>query len=282
MKSFIDKNIKNFSFILFSSVLTLWYLTITGKFFIDSNVFFLSLTIISGIYYYIEKKYYTYTSQKNKPWWFSWTSDIFIFILILFLFRAFLYEPFRVPTGSMLPTIQLNDIIIINKFKYDIKIPIDYNLKHNNDVKRGDIIVFKYPLNKSVYYVKRTVGLPGDIIEYDFNKKQLTINNKNIEKKQINSNSKLSQYHQNLGVHTFTIQELYKLNIIPKNISKNCELNNNKLICLIPAKSYFMMGDNRDNSYDSRFWGFVPEQNIIGKAEYIFFSLYKEQYGKLN
>lgn len=241
----------------------------------DYNHFFLFVSLWTSILWAIEKfkwqKENSYREHflKRRPWWIEWTSDIFPLVLIFFLFRGFIYEPFKIPSGSMEPTLYSGDIVLVNKFIYGIKSPVSkHKLINVENVKRGDIIVFKYPPNPQEYYIKRAVGMPGDKLEYVFQDKKLIINNKEI----IHSQDMIENLEGKL--HKIQLmQDNGQLNIptFEGFLNKDsCLFNLKKMVCNIPQGYYFAMGDNRDNSLDSRFWGFVPLENIVGTPDFAF------------
>lgn len=281
----------------------IWLLTFLGKLNFDANIFFFGITLITGIYYIIEKKYFKKFLTKddkgelNKPWWLSWTSGMFVMLAFISLFRGFIVEPFRIPSGSMFPTIEVGDVAVITKFYYDVKIPIiEKTIYHRKDVARGDIVVFRHPKQPSIYYIKRFVGLPGDNIEYNFVTRKLVINGKEIDKSFVKNKERegtiVSAFKEDLNgvIHNIESNTSLADSQIPvpdKNPSENnCQLTTNEqnqtvVNCVVPANSYFAMGDNRDNSYDSRFWGFVPNNYIVGKAQAIIISPHLDQVGLL-
>jgi signal peptidase I len=215
-----------------------------------------------------------------QPWWLDWTAGLFPVIIIVFLLRSFLFEPFKIPSGSMIPTLVINDLILVNKFHYGVRLPV-INLKvlDNNSPQHGDVMVFRYPPKPSLDYIKRVVGVPGDEVAY-LNKK-LTVNGKPLDK------TALSDYFDDDTLRyskqfTETTPESRKYRLLNDDNSPafvsgatdfpfkdNCRYSAEGVVCKVPAGHYFMMGDNRDNSLDSRFWGFVPEQNIVGKAFFV-------------
>ncbi len=214
----------------------------------------------------------------RQPWWLDWTAGLFPVILIVFLLRSFMFEPFKIPSGSMVPTLLIGDLILVNKFHYGIRLPVvNKKIIANNDVQRGDVVVFRYPQNPSVDYIKRAVGLPGDEVAY-LNQK-LYINGKEVETKSEgeffdedpNSMRFRSRFTEKLGAvdHQILVNPaarplISRMYDFP--YSKNCKYTLEGVTCKVPAGHYFMMGDNRDNSQDSRFWGFVPDENIVGRA----------------
>ncbi len=190
---------------------------------------------------------------------------VLIFVLVV---RTFVFEPFRIPSSSMMPTLLTGDFIYVNKFSYGLKLPVLHDtIIEVGHPKRGDIIVFRYPKDQSVDYIKRVVGLPGDKIHYDPYKKELTINGKLIGQEVVGlykglvdspENRELIEKNEQLGTvnhKIFTWNHHYG----PTDF----------LDVVVPEGHYFAMGDNRDNSADSREWGFVPERNLVGRAVFI-------------
>jgi len=211
------------------------------------------------------------------------TKSIVIILLAVFSFRSVLFEPYRIPSGSMIPTLMIGDFILVNKFSYGLKLPfsdlaifgINWNpiyLLGKSEPKRGDVIVFKFPKDPSINYIKRVVGLPGDSIEVI--NKEVYINNKKIAWNKIDGkkimddmddkfkNYNFNFYKEKLGDHEHILQ------IDTDNYFK---VNYDKRV--IPKGKYFAMGDNRDYSADSRYWGFVPFENIRGRAILVWFSM---------
>jgi signal peptidase I len=183
---------------------------------------------------------------------------VLIFVLVL---RSFLFEPFMVPTGSMIPTIKIGDFIVVNKFAYGLRLPvIGTKIFDVSDPQRGEVMVF-IPPHENKYYVKRVVGLPGDTIRYE--NKSLTINGESVIKEydsdveiQYGENSLNGTLHkENLGGVSHFAQYI---DLVPANRGRNS--------WIVPPGHYFMMGDNRDNSMDSRVWGVVSEDKIVGRA----------------
>jgi signal peptidase I len=181
----------------------------------------------------------------------------------------------------MLPTLLVGDFILVNKYTYGIRLPvIDKKVVEVGHPERGDVIVFRYPPNPSLDYIKRVIGVPGDKVVY--RDKHLSINGKGIATRQIDDflNGGLtytSRYIEQLGnvEHEILIEERSSAEarpIVRYPYLKNCQYNTDGVSCVVPPGHYFVMGDNRDNSQDSRFWGFVPDENIVGKAFFIWFN----------
>lgn len=215
----------------------------------------------------------------KMPWWVEYSVSFFPVILFVFVLRSFVVEPFRIPSGSMIPTLQIGDLILVNKFSYGLRLPIiDKKVVPLGEPARGDVIVFRYPADPQVDYIKRVVGLPGDQIAY-LNKK-LTINGEPVPTEAKGEYfdpervSYASLYGEKLGdvSHEILIEDRRSAEIEPFPSFPNkdlCTYSREGVRCTVPAGNYFMMGDNRDNSADSRYWGFVPESNIVGKAFFV-------------
>ena len=215
-----------------------------------------------------------------QPWWLDWTAGLFPVIIVVFLLRSFLFEPFKIPSGSMIPTLLINDLILVNKFHYGVRLPV-INLKvlDNNSPEHGDVMVFRYPPKPSLDYIKRVVGVPGDEVAY-LNKK-LSINGKPLNKSALPDffDEDTMRYSKQFE-ETTTANKKYRLlndddrpAFIPGTEDfpnkQNCRYSSEGVVCKVPEGHYFMMGDNRDNSLDSRYWGFVPEKNIVGRAFFV-------------
>jgi signal peptidase I len=215
-----------------------------------------------------------------QPWWLDWTAGLFPVILIVFLLRSFLFEPFKIPSGSMIPTLLVGDLILVNKYHYGIRLPvINKKIVANHDPKRGDVMVFRYPVDPRVDYIKRVVGVPGDEVAY-LNQK-LSINGQPVptaaadEYYDDDSRVLATQFTEKLG------EAEHRILVDPKRMAyygpepkgfpghEHCRYNAEGVVCKVPPGHYFMMGDNRDNSMDSRFWGFVPDENIVGRAFFV-------------
>lgn len=252
-------------------------------------VLLLAATIVCGVYWVAEKLWFlprrraalsaTFDAQKDtkaalvQPWWLDWTAGLFPVIALVFVLRSFVYEPFKIPSGSMMPTLEAGDLILVNKWTWGLRIPVFKNkITNGSTVQRGDVMVFHYPPRPSIDYIKRVVGLPGDTIAYL--DKNLFINGKIVQKTPTLGGDEaqyFQQYQQRLGGHDFHIMNDINRSsmaqpIVHYPMLENCNYREQGITCTVPQGYYFVMGDNRDNSEDSRFWGFVPESNLVGKA----------------
>ena len=211
----------------------------------------------------------------DEPWYVEYAKSFFPVILLVFTLRSFLVEPFKIPSGSMMPTLLAGDYILVNKFTYGLRVPILNNtFLEMNQPKRGDVIVFHYPPDPKIDYIKRVVGLPGDKIQYQ--DKQLTINGKKLDVTFVNDYE-----YEMQGANIISARKSKEqLGDVPHDIlvhdipnQYSADMPGAKLLdgetITVPDDSYFAMGDNRDNSADSRVWGFVPEHNLVGRAFYI-------------
>ena len=212
-----------------------------------------------------------------QPWWLDWTAGLFPVIALIFLLRSFLFEPFKIPSGSMVPTLLVGDLILVNKYQYGVRLPvINQKVIELGQPQRGDVMVFRYPPDPRMDYIKRVVGLPGDEVAY-LNQK-LTVNGQAVPTESLgeyydeDSMRYAPQFKEKLG------QRDHRILVDPKRPAffgpvdkrfahaQNCRYSAEGVVCKVPAGHYFVMGDNRDNSQDSRFWGFVPDENIVGRA----------------
>jgi len=220
----------------------------------------------------------------RQPTWIEYSGSFFPVIAVVFFVRSFLYEPFKIPSGSMEPTLVAGDFILVNKFTYGIRLPLlNKTIIHVGDPKRGDVMVFRYPVDPSTDYIKRVVGVPGDKITYK--NKHLTINGQKVayeaEKDFRDGLNYYAQFTENLSglKHKILNSRDIRLDGHPNanfDMRDMCIYDNDSVedfTCSVPPGHYFMMGDNRDNSADSRYWGFVPDENIVGKAVGIWMNL---------
>jgi signal peptidase I len=248
-------------------------------------LFLLILLVVTGLVWALEALWLRKRRPEaaKQPWWVEYSVSFFPVILIVFLLRSFLVEPFKIPSSSMVPTLLVGDFILVNKFTYGIRLPVaNRKIVEIGNPKRGDVMVFRYPEDPSLDYIKRVVGLPGDRLEY--RNKRLTINGQLVPVRQVDDyllreRMQFSRrYLETLnGVeHEILLEDdAPAVGQLPTRAAAagNCNYNSSGLACTVPPGHYFMMGDNRDNSSDSRVWGFVPDQNIVGKAFFIWLNL---------
>lgn len=218
----------------------------------------------------------------KEPWWVEYGASFFPVILIVFVLRSFIVEPFKIPSGSMIPTLLIGDFIAVNKFTYGIRLPvinkkvIDLNLP-----QRGDVVVFRYPPDPSLDYIKRVVGVPGDKVAYQ--SKRLSINGQMVaierdgdyfDAERMFYTPRFVEKLGDVGHQVLVEEESpgFVPHVMQFPHRDKCLYNNEGVICEVPDGHYFVMGDNRDNSQDSRVWGFVPEENLVGKAFFVWFN----------
>jgi signal peptidase I len=248
-------------------------------------LFLFLLLVVTGLVWLLDKHVLRKkrAHDAKQPWWVEYSISFFPVILVVFLLRSFLVEPFKIPSGSMIPTLLIGDFILVNKFKYGIRLPV-VNVKviDVDSPKRGDVMVFRYPADPGLDYIKRVVGLPGDRVEY--RDKVLSINGKPVPRRALadyESRERLQYFPRYAESFDGAEHEIIIEKETPGFVSRvsdfshsdNCDYNSGGLVCTVPPGHYFVMGDNRDNSSDSRVWGFVPDENIVGKAFFIWLNL---------
>ncbi|QOJ24058.1 MAG: signal peptidase I [Gammaproteobacteria bacterium] len=241
------------------------------------------LLVITGCIYLLDFLFWKKkrAADESEPWWIEYPKSFFPIILIVFSLRSFVIEPFKIPSGSMIPTLLVGDFILVNKYTYGIRLPvINKKVFDLNEPKRGDVLVFRYPEDPSIDYIKRVVGVPGDVITY--HNKQLIINGEVVKMdydgdyKYVESglgyiySDRYSEYLNKDKSHSILINQDVKAlqysNVRDFPFRDNCKYHRTGFTCEVPPGNYFALGDNRDSSSDSRYWGFVPEENIVGKA----------------
>ena len=224
-----------------------------------------------------------------EPWWIEYPKSFFPVLLIVFLLRSFLAEPFKIPSSSMRPTLEVGDFILVNKFTYGLRLPIiERKIIPLGDPQRGDVVVFRYPVNPSQDFIKRVIGVGGDEVAY--RDKKLTVNGQPwtlapdgsysyLEGLRFETTERFRETPAGAGApaeHRIAqapqAQPVYAQNVRSFAGRENCDYNDRGFVCRVPAGHYFMMGDNRDNSDDSRYWGFVPDDHIRGRAFFIWFN----------
>lgn len=252
------------------------------------GVAFFVLTIITGALWLWRKMSVAKTELDNNHFR-DYLSGCFPIIAVIFVLRSFVAEPFQIPSSSMRPGLVVGDFILVNKFAYGIRTPVANSvLIPTGQVERGDVVVFHYPENPSVVYIKRAVGVAGDLVEYK--NKQLWINGSPVEQKALGTKTywentkdgevevKAQEWVENWQSNPVNVLQMDGYpSFFPQGVRpdfahrENCEYSADgmEFSCRVPEGYYFMMGDNRDNSEDSRYWGFVKEEYIVGKAFFI-------------
>ena len=231
----------------------------------------------------------------REPLLVEYAKSFFPVILVVFALRSFLVEPFKIPSGSMMPTLLIGDFILVNKYTYGIRLPvINKKVVELNNPERGDVMVFRYPADPGLDYIKRVIGVPGDVVEY--RDKQLSVNGQPVRTDNTGTYSYVGNglnyitamvYQENLnGDGHAMMTEPGKPSVYPQQVMdfpyrENCSYNadGEGFACKVPEGQYFMMGDNRDASNDSRYWGFVPDENIVGKAFFIWMNF--DDFGRI-
>ncbi len=242
-------------------------------------LFMLLMLLLTGViwlvdYLFFEKK----RIGKEEPTAVEYAKSFFPVILLVFVIRSFIAEPFKIPSGSMNPTLLAGDYILVNKFSYGLRVPVLNTVFLNTgEPKHGDVMVFHFPPNPKIDYIKRVVGLAGDRIQYQ--NKQLIINDQVMNAVPLvgpdyaalgDGIIKAEQLEEQL----FDVNHQILIHDIPNRYSPNTigdQFLNGETI-VVPEGHYFVMGDNRDNSSDGRVWGFVPDENLVGKAFLIWFN----------
>jgi signal peptidase I len=216
-------------------------------------------------------------TESKDPILIEYSKAFFPVILIVFVLRSFVAEPFRIPSGSMLPSLHIGDFILVNKFIYGVRLPIiDEKVIDISEPGRGEVMVFRFPHDESINYIKRVVGLPGDQVEY--RDKQLIINGEPIPRTAAGEEAL-----EEIGNTRATMSHFTEvLDGVNHSIFTDSSKPGTNMSFSVPEGHYFVMGDNRDYSNDSRYWGFVPEENIIGKAFFIWFSWESRDGGSVN
>lgn len=254
---------------------------------ISFPLFMILILVLTGAVWLIDYLFFQKKRAGNavEPVIVEYAKSFFPVILLVFLIRSFLAEPFKIPSGSMMPTLLAGDYILVNKYTYGLRVPLANNIFFEiNHPKRGDVIVFHYPPDPKIDYIKRVVGLPGDKIQYQdkhliINGKQLDIQAEDNYEYEMQGANIISarRFKEQLG----DVRHDILIHDIPNQYESNSlgeKLMNGETI-VVPEGQYYAMGDNRDNSSDSRVWGFVPDKNLVGKAFFIWFNF--DQFGRI-
>ncbi|MBM3115516.1 signal peptidase I [Jeongeupia naejangsanensis] len=245
----------------------------------------LIFVLVTGVVWLLDKFVLAKKRGEARPSdWVEYARGFFPVILAVFLLRSFLVEPYQIPSSSMRPGLVVGDFILVNKFAYGIRMPILNNVVVQvGKPQPGDVMVFNYPEKPSIDYIKRVIGTPGDTIEY--RSKKLTVNGKPVP---TDSAGQLQyaegvylidnqQFTEKLGEHVYNtlqmdVPEVNLAEVRDFPFRENCRYDDEGFSCKVPDGYYFMMGDNRDHSADSRYWGFVPDKYIVGKAFLVWFN----------
>jgi signal peptidase I len=234
----------------------------------DFSFFLVVATFVSGgivlFYKFFGKTEPVSSETEKEPLLLDYARSFFPVVLVVLLLRSFLVEPFRIPSSSMMPSLLIGDFILVSKYAYGVRLPVVHTkVIEVGQPERGDAIVFRYPKAPDVDYIKRVVGIPGDRISYY--KKQVFLNGNPVDQVSLGPYVGVGQGAKMTGaehlVESFGERD-HEILLQPKS-------SNTEGVWVVPKGHYFVMGDNRDNSNDSRYWGFVPEQNLVGKAFYI-------------
>ena len=245
------------------------------------SILLVGLVVVCGSFWFYNK-----FNPSKKNGFTDFFGSLFGVLALVTILRSFVFEPFQIPSGSMEPTLRVGDFLVVNKFNYGIKDPIwQKTLIENGHPERGDIIVFKAPKQPHVDYIKRVIGIGGDTVKYDMATQSLTVTSKdgtvNVFKYENAKPNADFFYHGEMQVEKTEIGSVTHqilnnpspFNYAPYFFKQEGQTDGE---WVVPEGHYFVMGDNRDNSEDSRFWGFVPEQNIVGKATFLWLSLDKK------
>lgn len=238
----------------------------------DFSFFLVIATFVTGLmwggYLLYLKRAHREFNEEDEPWYIETARSFFPVVLIVLLLRSFLVEPFRIPSGSMMPTLLIGDFILVNKFTYGIRLPVLHTkVVEMNEPQRGDIVVFRFPKDPSVDYIKRVIGVPGDKVAYY--QKKLYINDQPINQVSLGAYQGVKEEDSSDAIEHLieTLSPPAEHSILIDQAQSTVEG-----VYTVPAGHYFVMGDNRDNSNDSRYWGTVPEANLVGKAFFIWMS----------
>lgn len=250
----------------------------------DFELFLFLLTLVTGMLWGFDRWYARRRRPAGAPdpWWVEYGASFFGVFAAVFLLRSFLVEPFKIPSGSMIPTLLPGDFILVNKFAYGIRLPVvKTKVIDLGKPERGDVVVFRYPVDPSLDYIKRVVGLPGDYVEYI--DKRLRINGVTVPLERLpdyvmpDRRAYRIQWREQLGKHTHAIiwdesAPPYVSHRMDFPYRELCTYHRRGFSCSVPEGHYLVLGDNRDGSSDSRVWGFVPDENLVGKAFLIWFN----------
>ncbi len=223
------------------------------------------------------------TVPEKKPWWVSFGAELFVVVGLMFTCRVAVADWPKVPTGSMEPTLRVGDYLLVNHLAYGPRLPFTNTAIEFGRPQRGDVVVFRYPLNVSEFYVKRLIGLPGDVVRFDAG--AVSVDGAPFEVKLLSEGAEADVVPEDRGQwllretaagasRTIKVNPFVMGREPPSGMGDHCTvLGQSAWQCTVPAGQYLMMGDNRDNSADSRVWGFLPHDQVYGKAVRVLFNL---------
>jgi signal peptidase I len=205
----------------------------------------------------------------KEPAVIEFSKSFFPVLLLVLVIRSFIAEPFRIPSGSMIPTLLVGDFLVVSKYSYGIRLPvINKKIIDIGEPERGDVVVFRYPEDPTIDFIKRIVGLPGDVVQYIDN--NLYINGNNIEQGLLRESAYIDI---NGRAHKAVVMQENLLGFMHEMQEHKGSRGIGNTSVKVPEGHYFALGDNRDHSKDSRFWGFIPDKNLVGKAQFIWMHL---------
>lgn len=263
----------------------------------DFNLILVPVTLVFFLLWLLDKLVFKQRKTKgkgNENFIIAWAYDFWPVLAVVLFVRSFLYEPFNIPSESMMPTLEVGDFILVNKFDYGVRLPLIHTkIIQTGEPKHGDVAVFRYPENPKQSFIKRVIGLPGDVVE--MKKGELWVNGQVQQREllgQVPTSIKtdrgampitMDRYQNSYGEHQFINHQIslqQNSAVLSAQVQQAQSLTmNQNWSYTVPAGHYFVMGDNRDQSEDSRSWGFVPEENLIGRAFYVW--MHKEAGFKL-
>ena len=241
---------------------------------LDFSLLLTALSALTGLVWLLDRLFFAKTrrlmqgegEEIAEPWWVDYARSLFPVLFFVLVLRSFIAEPFRIPSSSMMPNLLVGDFILVNKFTYGIRLPVaNTKILALGAPKRGDVVVFRYPLDPNEDYIKRVIGLPGDVIAVQDNR--ITVNGQAAGyvpgEVYVGSGQGRDMTGARLLSETFADGDSAHSVLFRDDAPFLLRRNDS---WTVPAGQYFVMGDNRDNSEDSRYWGFVPEQNLVGRA----------------
>lgn len=241
-------------------------------------VLFLAVIVLGFVILIYKFCFPEITKRMSEPVLLDYARSFFPVFLIVFLLRGFVVEPFRIPSGSMLPTLEIGDFILVNKFSYGVRLPILHTkVIETKQPERGDVVVFRWPGDNKTSFIKRLIGLPGDKIEY--RNRQLYVNGNVVKSEYVGAYIPTGETLENdrflqaipIMTDSGETNQMVKYSTLLNKGSSATSFRSRSWV--VPQGHYFMMGDNRDNSSDSRVWGFLPDKNIVGQAFFVWFHL---------